>query len=179
MHNLKVEEERKRITKEFEASYTQTIEDAQKAVAAVRKQCDEQVAVEKARFIQVKAEFEKYKTESDDRLNEAGAENLSLQDQIDDLQYKLDMLAKARSGADRSAAPKIETATGSAVCQCSTLALRKLPLLRTTKGDKEILELKTSAVLAQDAKAKLGKMLKKDRSRAGCRRRHASFASEV
>ena len=51
LHNLKLEEERKRITKEFEASYAQTVEDAQKAVAAVRKQCEEQVAVEQARFI--------------------------------------------------------------------------------------------------------------------------------
>ena len=86
--NLKIEEERKRITKEFEASYAQTGEDAQKAVAAVRKQCDLQVAVEQARFTQVKAEFEKCKKETDDRLNEAAAQNLSLQDQIDDLQYK-------------------------------------------------------------------------------------------
>ena len=74
LHNLKIEEERKRITKEFEASYTQTVVDAQKAVAAVRKQCDEQVAVEQAGFIQVKAEFEKYKTETGDRLNEAAAQ---------------------------------------------------------------------------------------------------------
>ena len=88
LHNLKLEEERKRVTKEFEASYAQTVEEAQKAVAAVRKQCDEQVAVEQGRFIQVKAELEKYKKETDDRLNEAAAQNLSLQDQIDDLQYK-------------------------------------------------------------------------------------------
>ena len=57
---MKLEEERKRITKEFEASYARRVEDAQKAGAAVRKQCEKQVAVEQARFIQVKAEFEKY-----------------------------------------------------------------------------------------------------------------------
>ena len=34
LHNLKLEEERKRITKEFEASHAQTVQDAQKAVAA-------------------------------------------------------------------------------------------------------------------------------------------------
>ena len=116
LHNLKIEEERKRIAKEFEASYAHTVEDAQKAVAAVRKQCDEQVAVEQGRFIQVKAEFENYKKETDDRLNEAAAQNLGLQDLIDDLQYKLDMIAKApQSGTERPAAPRIETATGSGV----------------------------------------------------------------
>ena len=86
MHNLKLEEERKRITKGFQPPYAQTVEDAQKAVAAVRKQSEEQVAVEQARFIQVKAEFEKCKKEIDERLNEAAAQNLGLQDQIDDLQ---------------------------------------------------------------------------------------------
>ena len=64
LHNLKIEEERKRITKEFEALYTQTVVDAQKAVAAARKPCDEQVAVEQAGFIHVKAEFGKYKPET-------------------------------------------------------------------------------------------------------------------
>ena len=33
LHNLKLDEERKRITKEFEASYAQTVEEAQQAIA--------------------------------------------------------------------------------------------------------------------------------------------------
>ena len=39
------------ITKEFEASYQQTVEHTQKPVAATKKQCDDQVAIEQARFI--------------------------------------------------------------------------------------------------------------------------------
>ena len=78
MHNLKLDEERKRITKEFEASYAQTVEEAQQAIAVVRKQCDEQIAVEQARSFQVKAEFERYKVEMDEKINEAAAQNLTL-----------------------------------------------------------------------------------------------------
>ena len=48
LHNLKLDEKRKRIAKEFEALYAQTAEEAQQAPAAVRKQCDEQIAVEQA-----------------------------------------------------------------------------------------------------------------------------------
>ena len=77
LHNLKLDEERKRITKEFEASYAQTVEEAQQAIAAVRKQCEEQIAVEQARSIQVKAEFERYKVEMDEKINEAAAPKLT------------------------------------------------------------------------------------------------------
>ena len=42
----------------------------------------------------------------DEKINEAAAQNLTLQDQIDDLQSKLDMLANAqRSSAPKPAAP--------------------------------------------------------------------------
>ena len=116
LHNRKLDEERKRITKKFEASYAQTVDEAQQAIAAVRKQCEEQIAVEQARSIQVKAEFERYKVEMDEKINEAAAQNLTLQDQIDDLQSKLDILANAqRSSAPKPAAPRIETASGSGV----------------------------------------------------------------
>ena len=164
MHNLKLEEERKRITKEFEASYAQTVEEAQEAVAAVRKQCDEQVAVEQARFIQVKAEFEKYNKETDEKLSEAAAQNLSLQDQIDDLQYKLDMIAKARqSVTERPVVPRIEVATGSDV-PVYNITTPKAPVAADTDakaGDEEIPEWKAPAVLAQEAMAKLEQMLSK------------------
>ena len=76
LHNLKLDEERKRITKEFEASYAQTVEEAQQAIAAMRKQCNEQIAVEQARSIQVKAEFERYKVEMDKKINEAAAQKI-------------------------------------------------------------------------------------------------------
>ena len=40
------------------------------------------------------------------RLHQAAAQNLGLQDQIGNLQYKLDMIAKARqSGTEKPAAP--------------------------------------------------------------------------
>ena len=41
LHNLKIDEERRRITKEFEASYAQTVEEAQQAIVAVRKRCED------------------------------------------------------------------------------------------------------------------------------------------
>ena len=89
-HEQKIVEERQRITKELEASYAQTVENARNAITAVKKQCDEKVAVEQARFIQLKAEFETYKREMADRITEAAAQNLSLQDQIDDLQDQIE-----------------------------------------------------------------------------------------
>ena len=140
MHNRNIEEERKRITKEFEASYAQTVEDAQKAVNAVRTQCEEQVAVEQARFIQVEDEFEKCKKKTDERLNEAAAQNLGLRDQIDDLQYKLDMInmiAKARqSGTEKPAAPRIEIATGSSV-PAHNISTPKAPVAADAKAGDE------------------------------------------
>ena len=163
LHNLKIEEERVRITKEFEASYAQTVDEAQKAIAAVRKQCDGQVAVEQARSIHVKAEFEKYKVEMDEKINEAAAQILTLQDQIDDLQCKLDMLAKAQqSGADKPAAPRIETATGSGVPVFNIGSAPRASAVADYKGGDEVIpELETPAVLAQEAKAKLDSLLKK------------------
>ena len=148
LHNLKLDEERKRITKEFEASYAQTVDEAQQAIAAVRKQCEEQIAVEQARSIQVKAEFERYKVEMDEKINEAAAQNLTLQDQIDDLQSKLDILANAhRSGAPKSAAPRIETATGSGV-PVFNISTPKAPVgVDYSGGDEVVQELKTPAVL--------------------------------
>ena len=162
LHNLKLDEERKRITKEFEASYAQTVEEAQQAIAAMRKQCNEQIAVEQARSIQVKAEFERYKVEMDEKINEAAAHNLTLQDQIDDLQSKLDILANAqRSSAPRPAAPKIETATGSGV-PVFNISTPKAPVgADYVGGDAVVQELKTPAVHAQEAKAKLDSLLKK------------------
>ena len=55
-HDLKIVEERQRITKEFEASYAQTVEHARTATAAAKKQYEKQAVIEQARFIQLKVE---------------------------------------------------------------------------------------------------------------------------
>ena len=49
---------RTNISKEFEESYKQTVDHAAKAVATSQKQREDQVAVEQARYIQLKHEFE-------------------------------------------------------------------------------------------------------------------------
>ena len=160
LHSLKLEEERRRITKEFEASYAQTVEEAQQAIAAIKKRCDDQVAVEQARAIRIKVELEQYQAEMEDKLNEAAVQNLNLQDQIDDLQGKLDQLANAqRTGALRTAAPKVETATGDGV-PTFQISTPKAPETAKASNEATIPELKTPAVLAQEAKAKLESMLK-------------------
>ena len=160
LHSLKLEEERRRITKEFEASYAQTVEEAQQAIAAIQKRCDDQIAVEQARAIQIKTELEQHKAEMEEKLNEAAVQNLNLQDQIDDLQSKLDQLANAqRTGAHRTAAPKIETATGDGV-PTFQISTPKAPEAAKAANEGAVPELKTPAVLAQEAKAKLEDMLK-------------------
>ena len=125
------------------------------------KQREEQVAVEQARFIQLKAEFDKYKKETNDRLNEAATQNLSLQDQIDELQGKLDMIAKAHQALAQAFVRKIETATGSGAPVFS-ISTPKAPVVADVNADDAAIpELKTPAVLAQEAKVKLGQMLNK------------------
>jgi hypothetical protein len=47
--------------------------------------------------MQVKAGFEKYKAETEEKLNQAAVQNLSLQDSIDDLQEKLDLCRAHRN----------------------------------------------------------------------------------
>ena len=160
LHSLKLEEERRRITKEFEASYAQTVEEAQQAIAAIKKRCDDQVAVEQARAIQIKVKLEKHKAEMEDKLNEAAVQNLNLQDQIDDLQSKLDQLANAQPTSTlRTAAPKVETATGDGVPSFQ-ISTPKAPETAKAVNEEVLPELKTPAVLAQEAKAKLESMLK-------------------
>lgn len=46
-----------------------TVDHVQKATQEARKQFDDQLAVDKATFIQLKVEFEKYKTETIEKLN--------------------------------------------------------------------------------------------------------------
>ena len=71
------------------------------------------------------------------------------------MQYKLDMIAKARqSSTERPAAPRIEVATGSGVPVYNISTPKALLAADAKAGDQEIPELKTPAVLAQEAKAK-------------------------
>ena len=60
----------------------------------------------------MKVEFENYKREMSDKINEAAAQNLSLQDQIDDLQEQLNHAAKAQSaGLPKASVPIANPAT--------------------------------------------------------------------
>ena len=118
----------------------------------MRKQCEDQVAVEQARAIQFKVELEKHKAEMEDKLNDAAVQNLNLQDQIDDLQSKLDLLANAQRTSSLSpTAPKIETAIGGGVPMCN-ISTPKAPAEVDKAAHEEVVqELKTPAVLAQEA----------------------------
>ena len=51
-HDQKIAEERQRITSDFETSYAQTVEHAKNAIAATKKQYEDQAAIEQAKFIQ-------------------------------------------------------------------------------------------------------------------------------
>ena len=154
-------EERQRITSEFEASYAQTVEHATNAIAATKKQYEDQAAIEQAKFIQLKTEFENYKKEMAEKINEAAAQNLSLQDQIDDLQEQLKHVAKAQQASvPKASVQKAEPATIAGVPHFS-IATPRVPDAQAAKGsDEPIPELKTPAVLAQEAKAKLDELLK-------------------
>ena len=128
-HDQKIAEERKRITSEFEASYAQTVEHATNAIAATKKQYEDQAAIEQAKFIQLKTEFDNYKREMAEKINEAAAQNLSLQDQIDDLQEQLKHVAKAQhASVPNASVQKAEPAT--LVCPTSTLLLLEHPMHR-------------------------------------------------
>ena len=111
-HDQKIAEERQRITSEFEASYAQTVEHAKSAIAATKKQYEDQAAIEQAKFIHLKTEFENYKKEMAEKINEAAAQNLSLQDQIDDLQEQLKHVDKAQQASvPKASVQKAEPAT--------------------------------------------------------------------
>ena len=160
-HDLNIVEERQRITKEFEASYAQTVEHARNAIAAAKKQYEEQAVIEQARFIQLKAEFENYKRDMSEKSNEAAAQNLSLQDQIDDLQEQLSHVAKAEAASvPKASIPKAEPATTAGV-PTFNIATPRAPDASAAKADHEpILEIKSPGVLAQEAKARLDELLK-------------------
>ena len=160
-HDQKIAEERQRITSEFEASYAQTVEHATNAIAATKKQYEDQAAIEQARFIQLKTEFENYKKEMAEKINEAAAQNLSLQDRIDDLQEQLHHVAKAQpASVPKASVQKAEPATIAGVPHFN-IATPRAPDAQAARGsDEPIPELKTPAVLAQEAKAKLDELLK-------------------
>ena len=160
-HDQKIAEERQRITSEFEASYAKTVEHATSAIAATKKQYEDQAAIEQARYIQLKNEFENYKKDMTEKINEAAAQNLSLQDQIDDLQEQLKHVAKAQHAtAPDASVPKAEPATVAGVPHYSIATPRAQDATAAKGSDEPIHELKTPAVLAQEAKAKLDELLK-------------------
>ena len=157
-HDQKIVEERPRITKEFEASYAQAVEHARNAIAAEKKHCEEQVAVEQARFIQLKVEFENYKREID-KLNEAAAQNVSLQDQTDDLQEQLNHVAKAQSAVLPKGFVPIANPATSAGVPTFNISTPKAPDASAAKAQ-PIIEIKSPGVLVQEAKARLDELLK-------------------
>ena len=160
-HDQKIAEERQRITSEFEASYAQTVEHAKNAIAATKKQYEDQAAVDQARFISLRTEFENYKKEMAEKINEAAAQNLSLQDQIDDLQEQLKHVAKAQhASVPKASVQNAEPATIAGVPHFNIATPRASDAQAAKGSDEPIQELKTPAVLAQEAKAKLDELLK-------------------
>ena len=111
----------------------------------------------------MRTEFENYKKEMAEKINEAAineaaAQNLSLQDQIDDLQELLKHVAKAQ----HASVPKASVQNAEPAATASVpLATPRASDAQAAKGsDEPIQELKTPAVLAQEAKAKLDELLK-------------------
>ena len=136
-HDLKIVEERQHITKEFEASYAQTVEHARTAIIAAKKQFEEQAVIEQARFIQLKVEFENYKREMSEKINEAAAQNLSLQDQLDDLQEQLSYVAKVQpASVPKASVPKAEPATNAGV-PTFNIATPRAPDASAAKAENE------------------------------------------
>ena len=109
----------------------------------------------------LRTEFENYKKEMADKINEAAAQNLSLQDQIDDLQEQLKHVAKAQhASVPKASVQNAEPAATTSVPHFN-IATPKASDAQAAKGsDEPIHELKTPAVLAQEAKAKLDELLK-------------------
>ena len=109
----------------------------------------------------MRTEFENYKKEMADKINEAAAQNLSLQDQIDDLQEQLKHVAKAQhASVPKASVQNAEPAATTSVPHFN-IATPKASDAQAARGsDEPILEFKTPAVLAQEAKAKLDELLK-------------------
>ena len=160
-HDLKIVGGRQHITKEFEASCAQTVEHARTTIIGAKKKFEEQVVIEQARFIQLKVEFENYKREMSEKTNEAAAQNLSLQDQLDDLQEQLSYVAKVQpASVPKASVPKAEPATNAGV-PTFNIATPRAPDASAAKAENEpILEIKSPGVLAQEAKARLYQLLK-------------------
>ena len=104
-----------------------------------------------------------------DKLNEAAAQNLSLQGQIDNLTEQISMVAKVRANASGAVAsgeasvPKFkEHAAGNGVPIHYNIGTPRVAEEGTKATDGEAIhEIKTPAVLAQEAKEKLDTLLKK------------------
>eukprot|EP00435_Cladocopium_sp_Y103_P027264 s1013_g6.t1 len=175
MHDHALENERARLATEFEASINHTIDHAKSSIESLKKECDDKVAVEQAKYIQVKAEFEKFKAEVGEKLSEAEAQNLSLQDTIDDLQDQLEILKKRVHGtaATGDGAPAVAKAsTDVHRPETFNISTPKAPGASGGGDADVILEIKTPAVLAAEAKAKLDKLLSPSKPTAETAHRH-------
>ena len=83
----------------------------------------------------LKTEFENYKKEMAEKINEAAAQNLSLQDQIDDLQEQLKHVAKAQhASVPKASVQNAEPALPSLACPTSILPLQEHPMHRLPKA---------------------------------------------
>ena len=136
------------------------MEHARTATAAAKKQYEKQAAIEQARFIQLKVETTSGKCQKRS-MNEAAAQNLRLQDQIDDLQEQLSHAAKAQpASVPKASVPKAEPATNAGV-PIQHYATPRAPDASAAEAENEpILEIKSPGVLAQEAKARLDELLK-------------------
>ena len=96
-----------------------------------------------------------------EKINEAAAQNLSLQDQIDDLQEQLKHVAKAQHvSVPKASVQNAEPAAAASVPHFNIATPRASDAQAAKGSDEPIQELKTPAVLAQEAKAKLDELLK-------------------
>lgn len=160
------------------------MEDQGKAISTAQKQAENSIALEQAKYIQLKTEFEKYKAEMSENLNEAAAQNLSLQDQIDDLNEKIAMLSKARPGTPRDASSASAMPAAGNGAPVYSIGTPKPADDGSKKPEAEpISEIKTPAVLAQEAKEQLDRLLnqgKKDEPAVGNDKPpHLPLGSEV
>ena len=96
-----------------------------------------------------------------EKINEAAAQNLSLQDQIDDLQDQLNHVAKAQpASVPKASVPKAEPAAHAGVPTFNIATPRAPDASSAKAGNEPILEIKSPGVLAQEAKARLDELLK-------------------
>ena len=156
-HDQKIAEERQRITSEFEASYAQTVEHAKNAIAATKKQYEDQAAIDQARFISLKQNLITTKGKWPRRSTRQRAQNLSLQDQIDDLQEQLKHVAKAQhASVPKASVQNAETAATASVPHFNIATPRASDAQAAKGSDEPIQELKDACSVGARSKSQVG-----------------------